>query len=572
VLTARNANNWLGTAGIALNWNGTTGNPITYDGNSAGTWGTGRANFTDNYGSNNITVFQGLGGQHDLVFNSLDLGPVGGSATPPVDTGVPAPSRSGGGIAFYYSCTNITVLNSYFHQFGYYFNVKPMDISNIDGVCFKAQNAVNVVLSNDEFTCANWGAEFEGNKNMTGGVTIVGCNFHNSLTWCIRVAATAAVPVDNFSIHDNLIHDYEEFDLGNWTGYTNPHTDGIMWERDYASIYGSNNNLYNNQFWSTNSAGGGTAAIYVTGGGSANIYNNVFKNVQKGRTIFINGTANEYTQTVNIVNNTTIGNWPLALQIADGSSSQVVRVLNNIYYDTYHGSSTANFPVYATATTNNPMPLWTFNYNDYFTFNPYQLVFQWDPYGYVDLSGDRATWGWETHGQFTDPLFVNIRQTKGAVNANFSGWNLLDLHLRANSPCIGKGVNLSSLGLPGLSADKDGNPRPSSGLWDIGAYQHSTKSPVVTGLSNNWLSVQIGLSFTRQVLISRAITVAISKIRLGFIRSLHSSEALLNMVYRVLGGMQTLLYVTFARSCSPCCNCTQHTCLCQPEQRCQLLC
>jgi hypothetical protein len=43
----------------------------------------------------------------------------------------------------------------------------------------------------------------------------------------------------------------------------------------------------------------------------------------------------------------------------------------------------------------------------------------------------------------------------------------------ASSPCIAAGVNFSSLNLPGLNSDKDGNPRP-SGMWDLGAYEYNT--------------------------------------------------------------------------------------------------
>jgi hypothetical protein len=44
--------------------------------------------------------------------------------------------------------------------------------------------------------------------------------------------------------------------------------------------------------------------------------------------------------------------------------------------------------------------------------------------------------------------------------------------IQSNSPCVGAGMNLSGLNLPGLSADINGNPRPTSGPWDLGAYQH----------------------------------------------------------------------------------------------------
>ncbi|MGO9245693.1 MAG: choice-of-anchor Q domain-containing protein [Verrucomicrobiia bacterium] len=46
-----------------------------------------------------------------------------------------------------------------------------------------------------------------------------------------------------------------------------------------------------------------------------------------------------------------------------------------------------------------------------------------------------------------------------------------DYHLQSGSPAIAAGVNLGSLNLPGLNTDKDGNPRPASGPWAIGAYQ-----------------------------------------------------------------------------------------------------
>src|SRR5687767_4014904 len=41
---------FTGATGIALNWDGFWGLAITYDGNSDGTWGSGRAKFTDNHG------------------------------------------------------------------------------------------------------------------------------------------------------------------------------------------------------------------------------------------------------------------------------------------------------------------------------------------------------------------------------------------------------------------------------------------------------------------------------------------------------------------------------------------
>ena len=45
---------------------------------------------------------------------------------------------------------------------------------------------------------------------------------------------------------------------------------------------------------------------------------------------------------------------------------------------------------------------------------------------------------------------------------------------QTGSPVIGLGANLTSLGLAGLLTDKAGHARPSSGTWDVGAYQYTT--------------------------------------------------------------------------------------------------
>ncbi|MBU6427039.1 hypothetical protein KGQ27_02245, partial [Patescibacteria group bacterium] len=61
-----------------------------------------------------------------------------------------------------------------------------------------------------------------------------------------------------------------------------------------------------------------------------------------------------------------------------------------------------------------------------------------------------------------DPLFENISAG--------------DFRLKSNSPAIGAGANLTQLCsvLPALCIDRNNITRPSSGPWDIGAYQYST--------------------------------------------------------------------------------------------------
>ena len=461
-------------AGIGLRWSGSNGLPIVYT--SSPSWGssTNQPQFIDNYTSNDIVAFIGFGGQHDLVFSNLAFGPIGGSASPPPDLGSAVPPKNGGGIAMYGSCTNITVANCYFGQLGYWFNVKPMDANSIGGVGFTAQNPFHVLLTHDEFTAASWGAEFEGASSLSGGIEVAYCSFHNSLVWCMRFAGTAdGVLVDNVSIHNCLIHDYEEFDANNWTGYGSwPHTDGIMNEQDYNDVYGTNINIYNNQFWSTNANGGGTAAIFLCDtynqnpGPNANIYNNTFEHCQKGRDIYVFGVTSG--QVVRVYNNTGVETWDNLLDIenfgdsnnnAVTNSTATIDVKNNIWYMTWRGGD--GFDVYLTDAnqipTAKPGPLWAMDYDDLMTFNS-SGPFAWVGLAVGGMTGMLGV-GWETNGISLDPLLVNLAGTNAWQGAGLptNTYTQIDLHLQTNSPCIGAGTNLTALGLPGLNVEPDRN-------------------------------------------------------------------------------------------------------------------
>src|SRR5262249_20568140 len=75
--------------------------------------------------------------------------------------------------------------------------------------------------------------------------------------------------------------------------------------------------------------------------------------------------------------------------------------------------------------------------------------------------GGGSTPSWSTSSINANPLLVSATGT-------------YDLHLKANSPAIGAGVNLTSRGAGLL--DFDGRRRPTSGSWDIGAYQSGSQA------------------------------------------------------------------------------------------------
>jgi hypothetical protein len=78
----------------------------------------------------------------------------------------------------------------------------------------------------------------------------------------------------------------------------------------------------------------------------------------------------------------------------------------------------------------------------------------------------------------------NAVLTTSAAAANFVGYvygsTNSNFHLSASATSlIGQGTNLSTY----FNTDKGGNTRPSSGAWDIGAYQYSTNTIISTNLT-----------------------------------------------------------------------------------------
>jgi hypothetical protein len=78
------------------------------------------------------------------------------------------------------------------------------------------------------------------------------------------------------------------------------------------------------------------------------------------------------------------------------------------------------------------------------------------------LACAESHWGYEQHAPAMGaPQFVSV------PNGNVESGNF---HLRAGSPAVGKGVNLSSI----FTTDAAGHPRPGKGAWDMGAFVAGT--------------------------------------------------------------------------------------------------
>jgi len=327
--------------GIGMNWSGAPGQPITYDGNSAGTWGTGRAILTDNYSTNHIAAFYTYGAVNNLTFNNLEIGPIGGAPSLPPDPGTGVPSNQGYGIFINGSLSGVTVANCYFHDLGYWDNRPPMDGLSVASSDNRASSfgvethgAVSLVITNCEFTKVHTAIELAYSDTMSN-ITIAGSRFHDYMVWCIDLAGENG-SLDDLYIHDNLFQDYDwAYSPTYWTGYNYhpescascftgpPHQDAIFHRTGTpGSLNGSNIDIYNNTWTGTHTNGVATSCVYLEYAASANIYNNLFNIPNAG--IPGNGGGPEPAveisyelntpSTVRILNNTTIVNTPANAQ------------------------------------------------------------------------------------------------------------------------------------------------------------------------------------------------------------------------------------------------------------------
>jgi hypothetical protein len=474
--------NLTGTSGIALKWGG-----VTYDGNSAGTWGTGKAVLTDNFSANAIAAFS-ANAINNLVFNNFAFTNIGGSNAFPAGSYSPNgfPAKPGYGIRASHAA-NILIENCYFGELGYYQQF-PANIggSSLAGSGFYCPSVNGVTISNCEFTQIRHPIQFGGNGANAFNVNILNCFFHDQMEWGISVICVNSFR-SNIVVSGCVFSNTDQYYVGTgagglWAGYGGggPHQNCIMMFNGEGSggasaldrVPGDTNVfIFNNKFLTTMGYPGGTTTIWVQDSTTADIYNNIFYLTAANNAIAIGEPAANTIFHVGVYNNTFYCH-PIALVVSGSaggppwapvwSSGKFINIKNNVFSTLNNGNNNAfdyelNVPVLTP--TNNV----TFDYNEYFSDQTYQGHIVWglsSVAGYI-FSPNSFTYGWDAHSVAGLPLFVNATHS--------SPYNY-DFHLTANSPAMGMGLNLTGLGLPGLTNDLDGNPRPATGPWTAGAY------------------------------------------------------------------------------------------------------
>jgi hypothetical protein len=206
---------FTGATGIVLRSSGYSGSPITLDGNSDGTWGSGRAKFTNHYGAAGLTAFSTASALSHLHFKNLEVVGIGGSLSLPPDPGSPVPARFGGGISLSAGTTNVLIEDCAFRDLGYAFNQKPMSASSLSGSAITLRTADSVTVARCDFSRLTLGVNASAATKLAN-VLITKCTFHDSVVWPLEVppGVASGVTVYGCSVVNNA-----QFDRASWSGY-----------------------------------------------------------------------------------------------------------------------------------------------------------------------------------------------------------------------------------------------------------------------------------------------------------------------------------------------------------------
>lgn len=475
---------------ITLSKSGTLGSRIVFDGNSAGSWGTGKAvlNFT-NHPTDQIG-FATSAGVSNITIKNFEFTEIGGYHVLPATNGCSAPvTTPKWGAGIYLSTSNtmdVTIQDCYFHEIGEWNPVDPFEDAVIDGAGIGLNNAHRVTITGCEFT-RMFNAISVKTSSATGigtsDITITNCNSHNYVAWGVDMAATAnGCTLSNLVIIASDFHDYQEYDLGQWAGCgERPHSDGIFIRNAYATnTWAGWNRIEGCRFYNTNAVGGGSACISITEGPSFDIVNNLFMNTVHGRTIYLHNGAHpgDAAQTNNIWGNTFWNDHTAINFVRGGYDLGWISVKNNIFYDTRTGSG-STYILYSEETDDSMVPD-ELDYNLYITFNTGGTIWKNDYQSDYELTfAEMQAYGYEAHGLTVDPVFVD--RTQGV------GINILnnDLRLQSTSPAINAGTTIAA-----LAWDKYRTARPQGAAYDIGFYEYIPNQPSVgvtisTGIPNS---------------------------------------------------------------------------------------
>lgn len=478
---------------IQITNSGTLNNPIIYDGNSANTFGTGMAvidcnsnlyhafaaphliNYANNIIITNFNI-EHLKNNNDYQNQWVNTVPYSQDTvvtTNLINYGGDGSGYDQGGVFIY--GTGWAIGNCLFHEtqnWGYrsLANGNTTNTIQCQQIGIDLYQATNVFITN----CQVWdiGRSCIQNYDATN-VFITGCNFGGPSTVALTNRGWFAVAVEGSAytetITNCLIHDgwqREGDDLPD-TGYSSGQRDHagdwlhFFGNGDGVENFGDNINitvvncfLYNDYAFQTVA---GTGDIYIEQDAwNMQFYNNIIINPHH-MVFWISGGV---VSNINFYNNLCLSANPTnsaqeTFYIDEGRN---VNATNNIFINLSANSAALPFTMLNSAVSSN-------NFSDYNIFyNPLTIS-----YGVVRNQGvDQSLSQWTTatgndsHSIVSNPNFVNGEFTANGALSSSGNYNL-----SSSSVALNAGFNLKTY----FTIDYLNNPRPISGVWDIGPYQ-----------------------------------------------------------------------------------------------------
>jgi hypothetical protein len=320
-------------------------------------------------------------------------------------------------------------------------------------------NCSSIEVSGNTFATESWGTLYI-TAERTGDFYDILVH-HNDISHCafaLRIVPAAASAIfHNVQIYNNAIHDFHSQLSGA------VHGDGIQHycSPDNASSsdrYIDGFKIYNNRFYgdfsqAPGTGGAMTALVYLSSASiGVQIYNNVFTPQYSG-----SQSPNFFESFISLRDNPNRGghhkiyNNTFASPVTSGQSAAILEddtrlpapgldIKNNIFVNfrwPFDLRSTNHTIDYNSTKYVDDMGKWAGNFVG--SFSAWQAL------------------GLDVHGMTGDPGFVSST----------------DRHLASNSPCIGKGANLSA----DFTTDCEGKARPSSGGFSMGAYETGSTPP-----------------------------------------------------------------------------------------------
>lgn len=269
------------------------------------------------------------------------------------------------------------------------------------------------------------------------------------------------------SVHDNHIHDMDAWSTGNCNaGCNGYHHDAVHIWNAGPPVSNSNVMIYNNLFDGIHGLHNVTAYLYAEGvTTNVNIFNNVFVSRLGSPIPFIwMGVNNPGTSSgTKILNNTFVNGDPSRAAILMYDTTGFIWQ-NNLF-------SGANTFFNAASTTG----IVAGDYNQY------------------EAQGAGGNYAFNFGSKQTNSLSTWQSLANLDLHSHYYGTSSLntDGTPKSNSPAGAAGANLTSMGITALNADKNGNLRPSSGPWSVGAYNPGTAAATtVTPPTNLKATVQ----------------------------------------------------------------------------------